>query len=440
MNALVASFSGRARRIGRRIFSRPRIDLPLAIGLLVLALIGLTVLYSASNLDRSMVLGQAVRFIAGGLLLLAISRIPPTLLRAWTPWFYLLGILLLVVLTVLGEGRGADRWLDLGVVRFQPSELMKLAMPMMVAWYLHPRPLPPRWRDIVAIGVLIGIPAILVMEQPDLGTALLIAASGMFVLFLAGLQWWKIGAMLAALAAIAPVAWHFLHDYQRERVMTFLHPENDPLGTGWHIIQSMIAVGSGGVFGKGFNHGTQSKLEFLPEHTTDFIFAVLGEEFGLVGVLVLLRPSGHGLFSAAALAVLVAAAMYAVSAITVRWLAKTDTPQAMVTWLLVSMAVGAGAIALPHWAPVRSEHLWLVAGVGIAGAVGQYTIIEAFRLGEASLLAPLEYTALVCGVVLDFLLWHTLPDRITWVGAAIIVASGLYLLRRERVHVEAEHP
>lgn len=288
MNALVASFSGRARRIGRRIFSRPRIDLPLAIGLLVLALIGLTVLYSASNLDRSMVLGQAVRFIAGGLLLLAISRIPPTLLRAWTPWFYLLGILLLVVLTVLGEGRGADRWLDLGVVRFQPSELMKLAMPMMVAWYLHPRPLPPRWRDIVAIGVLIGIPAILVMEQPDLGTALLIAASGMFVLFLAGLQWWKIGAMLAALAAIAPVAWHFLHDYQRERVMTFLHPENDPLGTGWHIIQSMIAVGSGGVFGKGFNHGTQSKLEFLPEHTTDFIFAVLGEEFGLVGVLVLL--------------------------------------------------------------------------------------------------------------------------------------------------------
>ena len=288
MNALVASFSGRARRIGRRIFSRPRIDLPLAIGLLVLALIGLTVLYSASNLDRSMVLGQAVRFIAGGLVLLAISRIPPTLLRAWTPWFYLLGILLLVVLTVLGEGRGADRWLDLGVVRFQPSELMKLAMPMMVAWYLHPRPLPPRWRDIVAIGVLIGIPAILVMEQPDLGTALLIAASGMFVLFLAGLQWWKIGAMLAALAAIAPVAWHFLHDYQRERVMTFLHPENDPLGTGWHIIQSMIAVGSGGVFGKGFNHGTQSKLEFLPEHTTDFIFAVLGEEFGLVGVLVLL--------------------------------------------------------------------------------------------------------------------------------------------------------
>ncbi|MBN8737091.1 MAG: rod shape-determining protein RodA [Xanthomonadales bacterium] len=288
MNELVASFGGRARRIARRIFSRPRIDLPLAIGLFALALAGLTVLYSASNLNTSMVAGQASRFLIGAALLLAVSRIPPSLLRAWTPWFYLLSCILLLVLTVLGEGRGADRWLDLGVIRFQPSELMKLAMPMMIAWYLHPRPLPPRWRDIAAVGILTGIPALLIVKQPDLGTALLVVASGMFVLFLAGLQWWKIGAMLAALAGAAPIAWHFLHDYQRERVLTFLHPENDPLGTGWHIIQSMIAVGSGGLAGKGFNQGTQSKLEFLPEHTTDFIFAVLGEEFGLVGVLVLL--------------------------------------------------------------------------------------------------------------------------------------------------------
>ena len=288
MNEVAASLGGRMLRLGRRIFSRPRIDVPLAIGLAVLAAIGLTVLYSASNLDTSTVIGQAVRFLVGAALLLAVSRIPPTLLRAWTPWFYLLGIALLGMLVVLGEGRGADRWLDLGVIRFQPSELMKLAMPMMVAWYLHPRPLPPRWRDIIAIGLLIGAPSLLIAEQPDLGTALLVVASGLFVLFLAGLQWWKIGAMVAAVAAAAPVAWHFLHDYQRERVLTFLNPERDPLGSGWHIIQSMIAVGSGGVFGKGFNQGTQSKLEFLPEHTTDFIFAVLGEEFGLVGVLVLL--------------------------------------------------------------------------------------------------------------------------------------------------------
>ena len=288
MNAIVASLSGRALRMGRRILSRPRIDLPLAVALVILAAIGLTVLYSASNLDTGTVVGQAARFLIGAALLLAVSRIPPSLLRAWTPWFYMLGVLLLVVVQVLGEGQGASRWLDIGVIRFQPSEIMKLAMPMMVAWYLHPRPLPPRWRDIFAVGMLLAVPVLLVVIQPDLGTALLIAASGVFVLFLAGLQWWKIGAMAAGLAASAPVAWHFMHDYQRERVLTFLHPENDPLGSGWHILQSMIAVGSGGMLGKGFNQGTQSKLEFLPEHTTDFIFAVLGEEFGLAGALVLL--------------------------------------------------------------------------------------------------------------------------------------------------------
>src|SRR5690348_1235119 len=216
MNAIVASLRTRALRFGRHLWTHARIDLPLAGALFLLACVGLITLYSASDLDLSVIGGQAVRFALGAILMLVIARIPPTVLRTWTPWFYAFSTLLLIVVVVLGEGRGANRWLDLGVVRFQPSELMKLAMPMMVAWYLHPRPLPPRWRDIVVIGVLIGIPALLVMEQPDLGTALLIAASGMFVLFLAGLQWWKIGAMLAALAAIAPVAWHFLHDYQRE--------------------------------------------------------------------------------------------------------------------------------------------------------------------------------------------------------------------------------
>jgi rod shape determining protein RodA len=288
MNTVAASFKGRALRIGRRILSRQRLDLPLLIALTVLALIGLTVLYSASGLDTGTVVGQAVRFGIGATLLVAISRIPPSLLRAWTPWFYVFGVLLLVIVKLLGEGAGANRWLDIGVIRFQPSELMKLAMPMMVAWYLHPRPLPPRWRDIAAVALLIAVPTWLIVKQPDLGTAILVAASGVFVLFLAGLPWWKIGAMAAGLAASAPVIWHFFHAYQRQRVLTFMHPESNPLGSGWHIIQSMIAVGSGGVLGKGFNQGTQSKLEFLPEHTTDFIFAVLGEEFGLLGVLVLL--------------------------------------------------------------------------------------------------------------------------------------------------------
>ncbi len=290
MNEIAATLAARALRIGRRIISRPRIDMPLALGLLALALIGLTVLFSASNLDKGMVAGQAMRFLAGAALLVAVSRIPPSLLRAWTPWFYVLAVLLLVVVKVLGEGQGAHRWLDIGVIRFQPSELMKLAMPMMIAWYLHPRPLPPRWRDVLVTCVLIALPAYLIFKQPDLGTALLVAASGVFVVFLAGLQWWKLGAAIAGLGVAAPVAWHwhFMHGYQRQRILTFLHPDRDPLGSGWHILQSMIAVGSGGLLGKGFNHGTQSKLEFLPEHTTDFIFAVLGEEFGLIGVLLLL--------------------------------------------------------------------------------------------------------------------------------------------------------
>ncbi len=285
---VAASLTGRIRRVGRRMLAHQRIDLALAAALVILAAIGLTVLYSASDLSTSTLAGQAARFLIGAVLLVIVSRIPPTLLRAWTPWFYVFGVALLLVVQVLGEGQGASRWLDIGVIRFQPSELMKLAMPMMVAWYLHPRPLPPRWRDIAMVLVLVLAPTALIVKQPDLGTAILVAAAGLFVLFLAGLPWWKIGAMCAATAASAPVVWHFLHDYQRQRVLTFLNPERDPLGSGWHIIQSMIAVGSGGIFGKGFNQGTQSKLEFLPEHTTDFIFAVLGEEFGLIGVLVLL--------------------------------------------------------------------------------------------------------------------------------------------------------
>lgn len=161
---------------------------------------------------------------------------------------------------------------------------------------------------------------------------------------------------------------------------------------------------------------------------------------GLVGVLVLLRPTGEGLISVAALAVLVAAVMYAISAITVRILARTDSTQSMMVWLMVMIALGAGVMAWPEWVPIQREDLWLIAGIGVAGALGQYAITEAFRLGEASLIAPLEYTALIWGVLFDMTLWGVLPDAITWVGASIIVVSGLYLIRRERVHVEAEHP
>jgi len=274
----------RLRRIALRMLSRPRVDLPLVGALILLGTAGLFTLYSAGDSDLSLVGGQAGRFLFGGILVLLLSRVPPSVLRKWTPWLYAGSTALLVVVAVLGEGHGANRWLNLGVMRFQPSELLKLTMPMMVAWYLHARQLPPSWKDIAVVGVLIAIPAGLIAEQPDLGTAVLIVAAGAFALFLSGMAWWRIGVLLGAVGAAIPVAWHFMHEYQRDRVRTLLNPESDPLGNGWHIIQSQIAVGSGGMFGKGWQQGTQSRLEFLPEHTTDFIFAVFSEEFGLVGV------------------------------------------------------------------------------------------------------------------------------------------------------------
>jgi rod shape determining protein RodA len=183
---------------------------------------------------------------------------------------------------------GAQRWLNLGVVRFQPSEIMKLAVPLACAWYLHERPLPPDLRSIAVVGVAILVPTLLIAKQPDLGTALLVAAGGGLVILLAGLQLRYILGLGALLASAAPLAWHFMHDYQRQRVLTFLDPETDPLGAGYHTIQSQIAIGSGGLFGKGYMNGSQAQLEFLPERSTDFIFAVIGEEWGLVGCLVLM--------------------------------------------------------------------------------------------------------------------------------------------------------
>jgi rod shape determining protein RodA len=285
---MIDTWRTRLLRFLRRHVTRPRIDLPLAFALMVLCCVGLVTLYSAGDSNVALVIGQAARFVLGGTFILLMSRIPPATLRNWTPWLYVGSTVLLVVVAVLGEGRGADRWLNLGVMRFQPSELMKLTMPMMVAWYLHPRQLPPGWKDIAVVGALIAIPAGLIAKQPDLGTALLVSAAGAFALFLSGMAWWRIGLLLAAAGGMVPVAWHFMHQYQRERILTMLNPESDPLGNGWHIIQSQIAVGSGGVFGKGFEQGTQSRLDFLPEHTTDFIFAVFSEEFGLIGVCAIL--------------------------------------------------------------------------------------------------------------------------------------------------------
>jgi len=266
----------------------PRLD-PVLLALLLLIIgFGLMVLYSASGQDIDMVYRQAIRLGVGLFAMLVISQVPPHILRIWTPWLYGIGIIMLLATWFLGVGRGTQRWLDLGVVRFQPSELMKLAVPMMVAWYLHPKVLPPAWKAVgYSLGILL-IPTLLIARQPDLGTALLVASSGMFTLYLAGLRWRVLFGFAGVAVAAAPVLWLVMKEYQRDRVRTFLNPEVDPLGHGWNIIQSKIAVGSGGVTGKGWLNGTQSNLEFIPERHTDFILAVLSEEFGLLGVMLLM--------------------------------------------------------------------------------------------------------------------------------------------------------
>ncbi len=267
---------------------RPRLDYPLLIVLIMVSIAGLFVLYSASDGNERLVINQAIRLLVGFAGLVIIALLPPRLFRHWSFWLYALGIVLLLATAMFGEGRGSDRWLDLSVVRFQPSELMKLVVPMTVAAWLHNKLLPPDWKEVFIAVVIIVVPMLLIVRQPDLGTALLVGMSGAFVLFLAGLRWRVILSLIGLVAAAAPIMWMFMHEYQRNRVRTFINPEADPLGQGWNIIQSKIAVGSGGLSGKGWMQGTQSQLEFLPEHTTDFIMGVIAEEFGLLGVLLLL--------------------------------------------------------------------------------------------------------------------------------------------------------
>jgi len=279
------------------------VDIPLLVGLMMLATVGFVVLYSAGGQSMELLVRQVIRLGLGFGVLLVLAHIPPYHFQRWTPWLYGFGVVLLLAVAVTGEiGKGAQRWLDLGVVRFQPSELMKLAVPLMVAWYVAERPLPPTHKVLAIAGLILVVPTLLIAEQPDLGTALLVASSGAFVLLLAGMSWRLVALMGALGAAAAPVLWYFLRDYQRQRVITFLNPENDPLGTGYHIIQSKIAIGSGGIYGKGWLNGTQAHLDFLPERSTDFIFAVLGEEFGLLGILLLIAIYlfiiGRGLYIA----------------------------------------------------------------------------------------------------------------------------------------------
>jgi rod shape determining protein RodA len=272
-----------------RVLSALQIDGPLVVGLGLIAAYGLAILYSASGQSVPTLIRTGVRLLIGAIAMLLLARINPNFLRRSTPWLYAGGCMLLLIVAAIGHiGMGAQRWLDLGLFRFQPSELMKLAVPMMCAWYLHERPLPPSWPSLSLLAALILTPVGLVAIQPDLGTAALIAVGGALVIILAGLRVRVMLAMLALAALAAWFGWAFMHDYQRKRVLTFLNPQTDPLGAGYHIIQSQIAIGSGGVFGKGWMNGSQAQLEFLPERSTDFIFAVVGEEFGLLGLMLLL--------------------------------------------------------------------------------------------------------------------------------------------------------
>ena len=271
------------------------LDLPLLAALLALMGVGLATLYSASNESTRVVLTQCVYFSVGLAGLWVASRIPAHILKQGTPIIYALSIIPLVVVLFIGSGKYGNHWIDLGFFNLQPSELAKLTLPLMLAWYLDLQRLPPKLSRLPMALLIIALPVGLILLQRDLGTAVLVLAAGVFVLFLSGLSWWwfAIGGVIGitgfALAMFAPIAWFsFLRPYQQDRILTFRDPENDPMGAGWNILQSKIAIGGGGLTGKGWTEGTQSHLDYVPEHTTDFIFAVLSEEFGWVGVTAVL--------------------------------------------------------------------------------------------------------------------------------------------------------
>ncbi|MDV7104787.1 rod shape-determining protein RodA [Vibrio sp. TH_r3] len=288
----------------RLFFEKFHIDLPLLLGLIAVMLFGLVVMYSASGQNLAMMDRQAMRMLLAIGVMIGLAQISPRTYEAFAPFLFVAGVGLLLGVLFFGEvSKGAQRWLNLGIVRFQPSELLKLAVPLIVARFIGKQPLPPTFKTLFISLLLVCVPTILIAKQPDLGTSILIAASGIFVIFLAGISWRYIFSAVVAISAFAPILWFFLmQEYQKVRVRTLFNPESDPLGAGYHIIQSKIAIGSGGIAGKGWLHGTQSQLEFLPERHTDFIFAVIAEEWGMLGILGLLTLYlfiiGRGLYLA----------------------------------------------------------------------------------------------------------------------------------------------
>lgn len=268
---------------------RWHLDRPLFYALVILSCVSLLVLYSASAQNVHMLIQHAIRLVLGFGLMIAVAQIRPQWFARVAPFVFFAGVALLgAVLAVGTVSKGARRWLDFGFMTFQPAEIMKLGVPLMLAWYFSRQPLPPRLPHLLIGALLLLIPVGLIADQPDLGTALMTAFVGTAVLFIAGMSWRTITVLFASAAAAVPLLWGYMHDYQRQRVFTLLNPESDPLGTGYHTIQAMIAVGSGGLYGKGWLNSTQAHLDFLPESATDFVFAVFAEEFGLIGIVLLL--------------------------------------------------------------------------------------------------------------------------------------------------------
>jgi len=287
-----------------KIWAKLHLDFWLLLGILMLVSCGTIILYSASGQNMGLVKHQLLSFALAFGIMCIFAQVPTYRYQSLVPWLYGAVLMLLIAVMMFGVvNKGAQRWLNIGLFRFQPSEITKLTVPMMLAWYLRDKSLPLQIKDLLICCIIIIVPVLIIAKQPDLGTALLVGAIGSFVLLLAGIGWKIIASASALAAGTAPVLWQFMHSYQKERLFTFLSPEKDPYGSGYNIIQSKIAVGSGGIFGKGWLLGSQTHLQFLPEHYTDFIFAVCGEEFGLFGCLCLLTLFiyivGRGLYLSA---------------------------------------------------------------------------------------------------------------------------------------------
>ena len=268
---------------------RLHIDFPLFLAFLAIFMISLTAIYSASDSNIDAVINQGIKILISISAMLVVAQFSPLSYARIGPWLYFLCLVLLILVLVIGETRnGATRWLNIGITSFQPSELMKIAMPLMIARYIARGALPPDVSSVALSITIVLIPSYLIMQEPDLGTSILIAFSGLVVIFLSGLKKRYLAIAFTLFLAYLPFMWSSIHPFQKKRVLSFLNPESDPLGSGYHLIQSKIAIGSGGLFGKGWLNSTQGQLDFLPERTTDFIFAILAEEFGFLGVSLLI--------------------------------------------------------------------------------------------------------------------------------------------------------